>query len=153
MSNDSFDPNEFLGASFDEPTETKRTPCPVGEYNAVAGTPKVRAWESEKNGGSAGVSFDVPWEIDSEDARVATGRDKVIVTQSFMFSFLPGTQEIDKDKAKQDIRFGKFREAIGLNDDSFSWMMVEGRMAKVKVVHEPYKDTIQDKVAAVTASH
>ena len=148
---DSFDPNEFLGATFEEPTDTKRTPCPVGEYNAVAGAPKVRGWETDKNGGSAGVSFDVPWEIYDQAARDATGRDKVVVVQSFTFSFYQGTQEIDKEKAKSDIRFGKFREAIGLNNDSFSWMQVEGRMAKVKVVHEPYKDTIQDKVGAVTA--
>lgn len=151
MSNDTFNPEEYLSASFEDPTDTKRIPCPVGEYTATAGKPQVRGWETEKNGGSAGVSYDVPWTIDDEDAKAATGRDKVVVFQSFMFSFYPGTTEIDKEKAKTDIRFGKFREAIGLNDTEFSWLMVEGRFAKVKVEHELYKGDVKDKVSGVVA--
>lgn len=151
MSNDTFDPNEYLGATFTDPTDTKRTPCPAGEYVAVAGKPNVRTWETEKNGGSAGVAYSIPWEIDDEAARQAVGRDKVIVFQDFMFSFYPGTADIDKERAKSDIRFGKFRDAIGLNDTEFSWLMVEGRMAKVKVEHEMYKGDVKDKIVACTS--
>jgi len=150
MSNDTFDPESYLGSTFTDPTDTKRIPCPVGEYAGVAGKPNVRLWESEKNGGSAGVAYSVPWEINDDGAKAATGRDKVIVFQDFMFTFYPGTQEIDKEKAKTNIAFGKFRDAIGLNDTEFSWMMVEGRFAKVKVEHEIYKGEPKDKVTACT---
>lgn len=148
---DSFDPNVFLQASFTDPSETEVIPCPVGEYPAVAESVKPRLWESEKNGGSAGVNFDVFWSIEDDGVKQTCKKDKVLVRQSFMFTFLPGTQEIDKEKAQGDVRFGRFRAALGLNDGEFSWLMVPGRMAKVRVGHETVKGIIYANVDAATA--
>lgn len=147
---DSFNPEDFLSASFTDPTDTRRTPCPVGEYIGEVDSVKPRGWQS-KDGTKAGVAYDVMWNIEDEGARAAVGRAKVLVRQTFMFNFIEGTQQIDHDNAKTNVAFGKFREAIGCNDGEFSWLMAVGRRAKVKVGHEMYKGEPQDGVEAVTA--
>lgn len=147
---DSFNPEEFLSTSFTEPTATVKTPCPVGEWPAVVDSVKPRVWES-KDKSKAGVAFDVFWSITEPSVLAQLEKDKVLVKQSFMFNFIEGTQVIDTEKSKQDVRFGKFREAIGLNDEEFSWMMAVGRMAKVKVEHEMYEGAPQDKVVGCLA--
>lgn len=135
-----FNPDQFLGASFSESTDTRSIPCPIGDYPATAGDVKFRPWSSEKNGGSAGVTADITWETTDERACKACGRDKVLVKQGIMFTFLPGTETIDQEKAKTNIQFGKLREALGLNDGEFSFAMVPGRMAMIKVGHRQGND-------------
>lgn len=149
---DSFNPEEFLSTSFSEPTATQKTPCPVGEHTAVVDSIKPRVWEGKgANVGKAGVAFDVFWSVTDPAVLAELQKDKVLVKQSFMFNFIEGTQVIDTEKSKQDVRFGRFREAIGLNDEEFSWVMAIGRMAKVKVEHEMYEGAPQDKVVGVLA--
>lgn len=144
---DSFNPEEFLGASFTEPTDTRKTPCPAGEWPAVVDSIKPRVWESDKGGvHKAGVAYDVFWSITDPSVLAELGKEKVLVKQSFMFNFIEGTQVIDQEKAKTDVRFGRFREAIELNDTEFTWLMAIGRMARVKVEHEMYEGNPQDKV-------
>lgn len=135
-----FNPDSFLGASFTESTETRILPCPIGDYPATAGDVKFRGWSSEKNGGSTGVTADITWEITDERVCKQLGRDKVMVRQGIMFTFIPGTETIDQEKAKSNIQFGKLRDALGLNSGEFSFAMVAGRMAMVKVSHRQGND-------------
>lgn len=145
MSQSQFDPEAFLNAQHQGANATQFKPCPAGEYNAVVDDVKPREWRS-KDGTKSGVALDVLWSIDSDVVRNELGRDKVIVTQGIMLDLeLSGALATGENK---NVRLGQLREAVGLNDASapFSFGMLRGRAAKVKVEHEVYNNAPMAKV-------
>jgi hypothetical protein len=146
-----FDASSFLETVFTEPSLTEKLLCPVGEYTGVVDKLDARKWSKD---GKSGVALDIFWSIESDDAKAACKRDKVLVKQGIMFS-LTADGLIDMEKAKSDVRFGKLRDALGLNEGQFSPSMLPGRMAKLRITHSlSTKDGItyhNEDVAGVTA--
>lgn len=133
-----FDVNSFLDLVFDTPSETESIPCPAGEYQAQVVKLDVGTWKGKEDPTKHGVKLDIQWEILDETARDVTKRDKVIVRSSVMFNIVKNAQGLDvldMEKALSDVRFGRLRAAIGLNDGPFSPGQLMGQFAKVRVTH------------------
>lgn len=145
-----FDASSFLETVFTDPSITEKLLCPVGEYQAVIEKVDARKWSKDDK---SGVAVDIFWNIESQEARDHCKKDKVLVKQGIMFS-LTSDGLIDMEKAKNDVQFGKLRDAVGLNDKNFSFSALPGQMARVKVAHDSQtKDGVtynNDKITAVT---
>ena len=145
-----FDPTAFLDQSISGTLDTKMLPCPEGEFIAVIDSVNPRPWNS-KDGAKAGVALDVLWAIDDAGVKSALGRDKILVKQGIMLD-LDGTgQRLDVSKGK-NINLGRLREALGMNDVSvpFSFNMLPGQAAKVKVTHRIDGEDVYADIKMVT---
>lgn len=145
-----FNPDTFLQSSTTEVNDTKKIPCPVGEYIAVAEKVEARTWQS-KDGLKSGLALDVTWTIDDAAAKEVTGRDNVQVRQGLMLDILE-SGGLDMGKGK-NIALGRLREATGLNvpGQPFSPAMIQGRAAKVTVSHRVDGEDIYDEIKKVAA--
>lgn len=145
-----FDASSFLETVFQEPTDTERTLCPVAEYPATVEKLDARKWSKD---GKSGIFLDVIWNVESDEARTACKRDKVLVKQGIGFDLTPEGM-IDMEKAKANVALGKLRDAMGLNSGNFNPNMLVGRMARIRVTHSTStKDGVtyfNENVAAVT---
>lgn len=145
-----FDPTAFMNSQVQGANDTQFHPCPAGEYPATIEEVTPREWTARDGSGKSGVALDVVWSVDSPAVREELGRDKVTVKQGVMLD-LTAAGSLDTGTGK-NVNLGRLREAVGLNDPSqaFSFSMLPGKVARVKVIHEPYKDTIFAKVTAVS---
>lgn len=145
-----FNPDTFLQSSVTEANDTKKTPCPAGEYIAVAEKVEARPWQS-KDGLKSGIALDITWSIDDHAAKEATGRDNVQVRQGIMLDLME-SGGLDMGKGK-NVALGRLREATGLNvpGQPFSPAMVQGRAAKVTVSHRVDGEDIYDEIKKVAA--
>jgi len=144
-----FDPDTFLQQTTDGANSTTYVPCPEGEYTGVITKVEARPWQGKKDPSKSGVSLTLTWDIDSPDVREELQRDSVTVRQDIMLDLLP-SGGIDTGKGK-NVTLGRTRDAVGLNGDGpFNFRMFEGKVAKVKVVHEIYNEAPQAKVSAVS---
>jgi hypothetical protein len=147
-----FDANSFLEMSVDQSNDTVSVPVPAGEYLAIAEKIEARPWQSKTDPTKAGMALDILWNIDDAGVKSFLGRDKVTVKQGIMLDVTP-EGGLDMGKGK-NVGLGRLREACNLNEPGrpFSFRMIEGQMAKVKVTHrlDPNKpDTIYAEVSAV----
>ena len=144
----SFNPDLFLQQSVDAANDTKKIPCPVGEFTAVAEEVKARPWQS-KDGTQSGLALDIIWSIDDANVKTQLDRDQVKVKQGIMLD-LTESGALDMGKGK-NIGLGRLREAVGLNvpGQPFSPMMIQGRLAKVKVTHRVDGEDIYDEIKSV----
>lgn len=145
-----FNPDTFLQSSTTEVNDTKKIPCPAGEYVAVAEKVEARTWQS-KDGLKSGIALDITWTIDDAAAKEVTGRDNVQVRQGLMLDILE-SGGLDMGKGK-NIALGRLREATGLNvpGQPFSPAMLQGRAAKVTVSHRVDGEDIYDEIKKVAA--
>ena len=145
----SFDPNTFLNQTFEEANDTKITPCPVGEYLAVADKVEVKQWAS-RDGSSSGLKVEILWDIQDENVKALLGRDSVKVPQQQMLD-LTETGQLDFGKGK-NVGLGRIREALDLNTpgEPFAFGMIQGRMANVKVSHRINSEDIYHEVKALS---
>lgn len=148
----SFDPATFMNTTYDEANDTKVTPCPVGEYTAVATKVETKTWAS-RDGSSSGVKLEILWEIDDANVKQLVGRDKVTSRQNIMLDLNEAGTGLDLGKGK-NVGLGRLREALGLNTpgESFSFAMIEGRIAKVSVSHRINGEDIYDEIKKVAAA-
>ena len=145
-----FSPEQFLDMTITEANDTKATPVPAGEYTGIIDSYKARAWTSSKDPSKSGLTLDITWSIDDYDLKQTLGRDKVTVRQGIMLD----TSEsggLDMGKGK-NLGLGRLREAVDLNTagQPFSFSMLAGRVAKVRVEHRINGDDIYAEVKAVT---
>lgn len=136
MPNDvSFDPAVFLNQQFEGTNDTKITPCPVGEYPALADKVDAIKWQKKDDPSVNGVKLRILWDIQDDSVRQLLGRDKVLAPQDVMLD-LTETGELDMSAGK-NVRLGRLREALDLNQPGqpFSFNAVQGRLAKVNVKH------------------
>ncbi len=147
-----FDPATFLNQQYDEALDTKVVPCPVGEYLALAEKVEVKPWAS-RDGSSSGLKVEVVWDIQDDSVKQALGRDTVRVRQQQMLD-LTDTGQLDFAKGK-NVGLGRIREALGLNTpgEPFSFGMIQGRMAKVKVSHRAAGEDLYDEVKAIASAN
>ena len=145
-----FDPNAFLDQTVDGALDTKVTPCPEGEFIAVIDSVTPRPWNS-KDGTKAGVALDVFWAIDDQGVKEQLGREKILVKQGIMLDLDATGQRLDVSKGK-NINLGRLREAVGMNTPGqpFSFNMLPGRAARVKVSHRTDGEDIYADIKMVT---
>lgn len=144
MSN--FNPDTFLNFSSDAALDTKRIPCPEGDWNAQISKIDVRPWQSKSDPTKSGVALDVTYEVLDQEPRDVTGQAKVIVRQGIMLDLTP-ENGIDYSKGK-NITLGRLREAVGQNVPGKPWApsMLNGMFVKVKVKHRIDGEDIYDEV-------
>lgn len=145
-----FNPDTFLQATTTEVNDTKKIPCPAGEYIAVVEKVEARPWQS-KDGLKSGVALDITWAIDDPAVKETVGRDNVQVRQGLMLDLLE-SGGLDMGKGK-NVALGRLREATGLNvpGQPFSPTMFAGRAAKVTVSHRVDGEDIYDEIKKVAA--
>lgn len=143
-----FDPATFLNQEFNEALDTKVVPCPAGEYLGLAEKVEVKPWAA-KDGSSSGLKLVILWDIQDENVKSLLGRDTVRVGQDQMLD-LTETGQLDFGKGK-NVGLGRIREALGLNTpgEPFSFGMIQGRLAKVKVSHRAVGEDMYAEVKAI----
>jgi hypothetical protein len=147
----SFDPNTFLNQTVDGAMDTKVTPCPVGEYLAIADKVEAKQW-STKDGSNSGMKVAILWDIQDDNVKALLGRDTVKVPQDIMLDL---TDEGGLDLGKgRNVGLGRLREALGLNTpgEPFSFAMIQGRMARVAVSHRASGEDLFHEVKKVTSA-
>lgn len=145
----SFDPATFLNQTIEEANDTKVTPCPAGEYVALAEKVEIKPW-SARDGSSSGLKVEIVWDIQDDNVKSLLGKDTVRVRQQQMLD-LTETGALDLGKGK-NVGLGRLREAVDLNTPGspFAFTMIQGRIAKVKVSHRVNGEDIYDEIKAVT---
>lgn len=144
-----FSPEQFLDMTITESNDTKATPVPVGEYTGIIEEVKPRNWASKADPSKAGVALDIIWSIDDYEVKQALGRDRVTVKQGVMLD-LSDSGGLDMGKGK-NLGLGRLREACNLNTPGqpFSFSMLVGRLAKIRVEHRIGDDNIFAEVRQV----
>lgn len=140
-----FNPESFLDAQITESMSTQFVPIPEGEF--VATVKKVSAPRQ------AGESWVLPiaWNITDPAVKEVTGLDENTAFQDVWLD-LNSTGSLDFGKGK-NVGLGRLREAMGLNQPGaqFSFRMLEGRSAKIKVKQNTDKEgVLRSKVSAVS---
>lgn len=144
-----FSPDQFLDMQVTEANDTKVTPVPVGEYNAVASEVKVVSWQKKDDPSVAGLKLQIIWEIDSPEVKALLGREKITVRQDQMLD-LTDSGSLDMGKGR-NVGLGRLREACGLNTPGqpFAFSMITGRMAKLNIAHRVVGEDIFTDVKGV----
>lgn len=146
-----FNPDTFLDATIEAPTE-KRPPLPAGDYTAVIGEVKSRAWQGKKDPTRSGIAWDIPLTLEiPADVQTQLGltQPTITLTDSIMLD-LTDAGTIDNSPGKnRGLR--NYREALDMNKagDVFSARKMTGQAIRVKVKHELYEDQIMERVGGV----
>ena len=138
MPDPTFDPSIFEQQQYTEASDTKYVTVPAAEYPAVIKSHKFR---QEKGY----TILDLVWAVDDQGARDATGMKEPTVRQSIFLDMTPNGG-LDFGKGK-NVKLGRLREATGLNQpgQAFSFNMLDGRPARIKVEHRiSGEDTFAD---------
>jgi hypothetical protein len=145
-----FDPANFLDATFTDSNATSSTPPDEGDYTGIVeGEPAIRQWTS-RDGTKSGLALDVMWGIDlPQDQKDKTGRDHITVKQGIMLD-LNDNGGLDMGKGR-NISLGRLREAVGLNSPGqpFNFRMLSGKMAKINIKHRIDGDAVYADVKGV----
>ena len=143
-----FDPQEFLDTQTTEVNDTRAAPCPVGEYQATIDSVDVKNGVSQKNG-NAWTKLNVKWCLEGTDANRILEKEKIYVQQGLLLD-ITESGGLDMGKGK-NTQLGRLRDATNLNAPGapFSFRMLIGRSAKVKVDHREYEGNIYDDVKGV----
>lgn len=147
----SFNPQEFLESAVTGSNSTKIIPCPEGEYQGIINKILPRQWVS-KDGQTSGVAVDVLWNIEDQAVKQDLNRDEVVVKQGIMLDIAADGKSLDMSEGK-NVALGRLREAIGLNDprNPFSFAMLPGQSAKVKVTHRVSGEDTYAEIKMVVA--
>lgn len=151
-----FDPSVFLNQTVSGPMSTSIKPCPEGDFPAVIssqdGWLEIRDAEIKKGlrAGQTMYIARVLFEIQSEDAKLATGRDKVLVPYDCILDFKNGTMELDTSEGK-NVNLGRLRTALDQNaDNQWNWGKLKGcGPVTVKVAHRSDERNPEDKYAEI----
>lgn len=144
-----FDVDSFLSQTTTEALDTKVTPPPVGEWQGVIEEIKPRQWTKKDDPSKSGIALDITWSLTDPTVLATCNREKVTVRQGLMLDTEGGALALGPGK---NIGLGRLREATGLNvpGQPFSFMMLVGRMAKVKIAHRVEGEDLYADVKGVT---
>jgi hypothetical protein len=160
MSTSVFDPSVFLDAQINEANE-KRPPLPTenpddasGLYLAVIGEIKTDSGTVSKgdNAGKPWISMLIPLRIQVPSSVQGLGIPPELTLTDRAFLDLNAQGGLDNTKGKNR-RQRTYRDATGTNVAGvpWSWRQLQGKTVMVKINHELYDDTIQERVGAVLA--
>lgn len=146
-----FDAEQFLSITIDSPF-TDRIPLPVGEYTALIGTIKPRAWTS-KDGTKSGVALDIPLVVDvPAEAQQSCGFGPTTqLTDSAMIDLVEGGMGFDFGPGKNRV-LKDYREATDLNrpGEKFGLTMLQGKVIRIKITHDVYEGKPREKITGRT---
>lgn len=155
-----FDPVAFLDAQQSEVNE-KRPPLPEenpaaddGLYVATIGELKAPRSGTIGKGDRAGepwIQVVIPLKIDvPQQLRDSMKLPPSLTISDGAFIDLTPAGSIDNSPGKNR-RQRDYREALDMNKpgEPFSWRSTEGRIVKVKIKHELFEGTVQERIAAV----
>lgn len=153
-----FDPSVFLDAQQSEVNE-KRDSIPVenpdssdGCYTAIIGEVTTKSGTIGKGDrmGQPWASMVVPLKLQLGPQVQARGLPAEFQITDMVFLDLTASGAIDNSKGKNNAQRA-YRIALGMNEPGvpFSWRATQGRPVKVKIKHEMYLDTIQERIAVV----
>ena len=156
-----FDPAVFLDATTTEVNE-KRPPIPTenpddpnGLYTAVIGEIKTDSGTIGKgdNVGKPWVSMVIPLRIQVPASVQGLGLPSELTLTDRAFLDLTPQGGLDNSKGKNR-RQKDYRDATGMNNpgEAFAWRMLQGKVVKVRVTHEMYNDSIQERPAQILPS-
>lgn len=146
-----FNPEAFLDATLTEPTE-KRPPLPVGDYTAILGEIKARAWQGKTDPTKSGIAWDIPMEIQvppDTQAALKLSQPTIKLTDSLLLDLTDGGL-IDNSPGKNR-RLRLYREALDMNKpgDTFSARRMTGGVVKVKISHELWDGAPVERIDGV----
>src|SRR5690242_11516909 len=151
-----FNPDQFLQASYTEATDTHGLLCPEGDWRAQVSKLAVRTNKSKD--GNEYTAMDIVWEIIDDEARKhagAEGDTKLFCRQGGILDLIEasgGTKVLDFGRGK-NVMLGRLREAFHQNHSGKPWSpsMMVGQMGIVKVKHRPNPDDPEVPYADVKA--
>lgn len=147
MSN--FDPDQFLHQEAEGEMDTEIIPPPAGEWPAKIDNVKVQSGEKD---GEPWYAADINWDL-SENREVLEEcqREKVTARQRLFLDVEDdGSGGVKLSTAKgKNVGLGRLREAVGMNEGTFSLSMLEGARAMVQVTHRTVGDTTMANVNRV----
>lgn len=160
MNASAFDPAIFLDAQQTEVNE-KRDPIAVenpdsedGLYTALIGEIKTESGTISKGDrtGQPWASMIVPLKLQLGPQSQAKGLPPEFQLTDRVFLDLTPQGSIDNSKGKNRGQKA-YRDATGLNAPGvpFAWRMLQGKIVKVRLTHEMYQDSIQERIAGVFA--
>jgi hypothetical protein len=155
-----FDPATFMNQTVDEPISADYVLCPEGEYQAMIDDFDENVFRTNEfvysKGPSAGLpgemtTFNCPWVIQDDRAKLALNRDKVIVPMPVILDF-DQNGALDHGTNK-NVKLGQLREATGQNGKG-PWTIANLKNAgpaMVRVVHREItrKDKTKYKMAEI----
>ena len=150
MSN--FDPTTFLSATIDQPFE-KRPPLPEGDYIGVIGKPEARANQGRKDPSKTYIFLDVPIAVEvPADMQSSLSLPPTITVRDSQILDVTASGTLDLAPGR-NTGLRRYREALDLNKpgDAFSIAALEGRPIRVRVKHELYNESIQERVGGIAA--
>jgi hypothetical protein len=144
-----FNPDKFLESTTTDASSTSRNPVPEGEYKATVDDLEVRNVETKR--GERQI-LRILWEIHDDEAKAATGLDRVIVRQDLWLD-LNDRGGLDTGKGK-NVSLGRVREALGQNTPGEAWnpgMLKGAGPALLVVIERPdhASDAIYNDVKSV----
>jgi len=153
-----FDPQAFLDAQQNE-VNTKRPPLPTdnpddtnGLYTAQIGEIKPASGIISKGDrtGQPWLQMVVPLRIQVPASVQALGIPPEITLTDRPMIDLTEQGSIDNSTGKNRGQ-RTYRDATGTNKpgEAFAWRMLQGKVVKVKVAHELYQGSVQERVASV----
>lgn len=152
-----FDPAAFLDQTTEQVSE-RRNPLPAVDYNFVIKDVLMKTWESKDKVDEAtgqlksGLKLEVLLDLDIPEAiKEATQLTKMTLTDGFIVDLNESKTAIDYGKGKNN-RLRMYREATGLNvaGQAFAPRMLIGKMGRVRVSHEEYQGSIQERAGAIS---
>lgn len=154
-----FDPTAFLDLGVDTSFE-KRPPLPaMFDYTATIQEVKARPWQSKEkyddNGNlKSGIALDIKLVLDLPpeiQAQCNLSKNTFEMEDGVMLDLLPGGGGYDTSPGK-NTRLRQYRDALDQNRPGESWTprKMVGAVLKVRVRHEDYNGSIQERVGALS---
>lgn len=131
---------------------TERLLVPPGTYNNCY-VRELKVQEGTINSGDrAGQPWAkllVTWVLDHEELRKELDRSEVVLTQGIMLD-VTADGKLDMGRGK-NVRLGKFKKALGINDANSPLSDAIQRRAILNVKHGQYNGEPQEEIASVAA--
>jgi hypothetical protein len=144
-----YDPQTFATMTFVGANSTSAEVLPVGEYPATIEKHNITSWQKRDDPSIGGLKVTFTLKASHPTLEAKLGRTSSFVDYEVMLDLTP-EGGLDMGKGK-NVKLGKLREAIGLNDPSrpFSFDMTIGHSLVATVKHEEYKGNLYAKVSGV----
>ena len=143
-----FDPKAFVESTVEGTISTEKKLIPAGEYTAFVEAINASGGLGGPNKDKAWARLDLTWNIDSPELRDQLHRAKIVLTQGVMLD-LDEEGAFDTREGK-NVQLGRLLAVFGLNTGTFQPRSLVGQFGKIRVEYETYKDTVQEKIKAVT---
>lgn len=151
-----FNPEQFLGSTFNDANSTELIPLPEGEYIAVTDPVTAESFKEfdikrGERAGQKGLMLILSWNINDESGslkemlgRPPKGRQSIMLDRG-----AGGTLEFGKGR---NVGLGRLREAVNQNLTGKPWAFSQlgGVVAKIKVKHRVDGGNTYAEVSEVT---